>query len=220
MPILEDAKRMVERLTGLARPARRDLSKLTRARKAHLFCFSDDGKTPNNPKLPLVLYRTPVTLVAGLDPAAILEDLFAKNGWRGSWRDGVYDFLHFHTRTHEVLGIARGTVRVKFGGVDGKSIELKAGDVVVLPAGTGHRSLRSSRDLLVVGAYPASGKYDEPKPSEVKHEEAVAAIARVGLPRADPVYGSDGPLIRHWSVAGARADARHERRSRLCRARR
>ena len=105
-------------------------------------------------------------------------------------------------------GIARGIVRVEFGGADGKSIELKAGDVVVLPAGTGHRRLKSSRDLLVVGAYPASGKYDEPKPSDVNYEEAVAAIARVGLPKADPVYGRGGPLIRHWR---ARRSARYAR---------
>lgn len=30
------------------------------------------------------------------------------------------DFLHFHTHTHEVLGIARGTVRAEFGGDKGK----------------------------------------------------------------------------------------------------
>jgi uncharacterized protein YjlB len=198
MSALQGVKRTLELITGWARPEHHDLPKLTRKRKAHLLRFSDDGVTPNNSQLPLVLYRTPVTLSAGLDPAAIFEDLFAKNGWKGSWRNGVYDFLHFHTSTHEVLGIARGRVRVQFGGANGKALDLKAGDVAVLPAGTGHRRLKGSRDLLVVGAYPASGKYDEPKPSDVDHVEAVAAIAKVGLPIADPVYGRTGPLIHHW----------------------
>ena len=198
MPIVEDIKRTLERVSGHGRPQGRDLSKLTRARKPHLYRFEDDGETPNNPRLPLVLYRTPVRLADGLDPAAIFEDLFAGNDWGGSWRNGVYDFLHFHTRTHEVLGIARGTVRVQFGGSAGRTVDLRAGDVAILPAGTGHRRLESSRDLLVVGAYPSSGSFDQRKPSELDHETAAANIAKVGLPAADPVYGAAGPLMRLW----------------------
>jgi uncharacterized protein YjlB len=136
MPILEDAKKRIEQITGYARPKRHEVSGLTHSRRAHLFRFRDDGRTPNNPGLPLVLYRTPVILPHQLDPAAVFEELVAANGWKDSWRNGVYDFLHFHTRTHEVLGIARGSVRVEFGGALGHTIGLRAGDVVVLPAGT------------------------------------------------------------------------------------
>jgi len=200
MPILEDAKRVLERATGLGRPREEDVLQSTRPRTPHLFYLKDDGKTPNNPTLPLVLYRTPVRLREGLDPAAVFEELFASNGWKDSWRDGIYDFLHFHTGTHEVLGIARGKVRVQFGGTRGKTVTLKAGDVAILPAGTGHKRLSASRDLLVVGAYPASGKYDEPQPSEVTHDKAVRAIAKVPAPAKDPVYGKYGPLVRLWKI--------------------
>jgi uncharacterized protein YjlB len=198
MPILEDAKKRIELITGYARPKRRDVPGLVHSRKAHHVRFKDDGQTPNNPKLPLVIYRTPVMLPHDLDPAAVFEELFAANGWKDSWRDGVYDFLHFHTRTHEVLGIARGSVRVEFGGANGRTIDLKAGDVAILPAGTGHRRRSASRNLLVVGAYPAGGKYDEPKPSDVDHHKAVLAIGKVRLPNKDPVYGKTGPLTRIW----------------------
>jgi uncharacterized protein YjlB len=199
MPILEDAKRTIERVTGYGRPDAADLGPLTRDRKAHLLHFKDDGETPNNSRLATILYRSPVRLPDRFDPAAVFEDLFAANGWEDSWRDGMYDFLHFHTHTHEVLGIARGTVRAEFGGTNGKTLDLKAGDVVILPAGTGHRRLKASKDLLIVGAYPANGgKYDEPKPEDVSHKEALASIARVRIPRADPVYGKNGPLKRHW----------------------
>jgi uncharacterized protein YjlB len=196
--MLESVKGGLEKLTGYARPAKAALAGLVRARKPHLYHFADDGYTPNNPTLPLVLYRTPLKLDARFDPAAIVGDAFAAHGWRDSWRDGMYDFLHFHTRAHEVLGLARGYLRAQFGGEKGKILRLKAGDVVILPAGTGHKRLSQSRDLLVVGAYPATGDYDEPRPSDVSHDKAVASIAKVRLPAKDPVYGSDGPLKRVW----------------------
>ena len=122
-----------------------------------------------------------------------------------SWRDGVYPFRHFHTGTHEVLGIARGRATVELGGAAGRKLTLKAGDVVVLPAGTAHRRLAASDDLLVVGAYPPGGKYDEPRPDDVDHDKAVAAIAGVRLPKQDPVYGAGGPLRRLWKARRPKA---------------
>jgi uncharacterized protein YjlB len=198
MPILENAKKTFEQITGYGRPKPRDMRDLVKTRKPRLFRFKDDGETPNNPKLPLIVYRTPVNLRGHLDPAAAFEELFAANGWKDSWRDGIYDFLHFHTRTHEVLGIARGTVRVAFGGTRGKVLELSAGDVAILPAGTGHKRLAASRDLLVVGAYPSSGRYDQPTPAEANHDKAITSIGKVRVPAKDPIYGKDGPLMRHW----------------------
>ena len=218
MPVVEELKRIVGKLTGIGRPARGKLDRLVRLRKPELFRFRDDGETPNNPRLPLVVYRGAVRLDRGYDPAAIFEETFARHGWRDSWRDGVYDFLHFHTATHEVLGIARGRVTVQFGGAKGCTITLAAGDVVVLPAGTGHRRIRASRDLLVVGAYPAGGSYDEPRPEETDHGRARAAIAKVKLPPKDPVYGAEGALGRLWTKP-ARVRQRQVARARRAKAR-
>lgn len=200
MPVVEDLKRIVEKLTGIGRPSKAALPGLVRPRAPQLMRLRDDGETPNS-RLPLVCYRGALKLDDSFDPAAVLEDTFAANGWRGAWRDGVYDFLHFHTGTHEVLGIARGTVTIEFGGRRGRSLSLKAGDVVVLPAGTGHRRLNASDDLLVVGAYPAGGRYDEARPDAGDHAKAVASIARVRLPRRDPVYGAKGSLLEVWRTA-------------------
>jgi uncharacterized protein YjlB len=197
MPVVEDLKRLVEKLTGFGRPARRDVRRLARPRPPELLRLRDDGETPNN-RLPVLVYRGALRLDEAFDPAAVFEETFAAHGWRKAWRDGVYDFLHFHTATHEVLGIARGTVTVELGGAHGRRVRLEASDVVVLPAGTGHRRLRASKDLLVVGAYPATGRYDEPRPGEVDHGRALAAVARVKLPRQDPVYGAEGPLVELW----------------------
>jgi uncharacterized protein YjlB len=197
MPTLENVKKVAEKITGWSRPSRDDLSGLVRERKAHTFRFRDDGIVPNHPRWPLVIYRSPLRFPGGLDPAAVLEDLFASNGWGDSWRDGIYDYVHYHSRIHEVLGIARGSGRVQFGGARGRTLEVKAGDVAILPAGTGHQCLSASKDFLVIGAYPPFGTYDECTGRE-EHERAVAAISRVGRPRKDPVYGARGPLRKAW----------------------
>ena len=163
-----------------------------------LYRFADDGKTPNNPRLPLILYRD--VLPEDGDRAAACEQMFARHGWANGWRNGIYPFLHFHTRTHEVLGIARGTARVEFGGDKGQTLDVQAGDVVVLPAGTGHRRVSSSADLLVVGAYPTTGSsFDQARPNEIDLEQARRNIAHVGRPAQDPVYGGGGPLTRLWA---------------------
>ena len=228
MPVVEELKRLVEKLTGLGRPRRRALARLAQPRMPQLFRFRDDGETPNS-RLPLVVYRGALRLDEVFDPAAVFEETFARHGWREAWRDGIYDFLHFHSATHEVLGFARGKVTIEFGGRRGRTLTLHAGDVAVLPAGIGHRRVAASDDLLVVvGAYPAGGHYDEPRPEEIDYAAALAAIAKVKLPRKDPVYGAGGPLIELWrkpapvrrrQANGARrAKARSARRSRARRA--
>ena len=200
MSLVETLKKTIERVTGRGRPGRRELGALVRPRKARALRFKDDGLVPNHPKWPLIVYRSPVRLAESLDPAAIFEELFARHGWGDAWRNGIYDYVHYHPRTHEVLGIARGRARVQFGGGKGRKLEVRAGDVVVLPAGTGHQRLSGSKDLLVVGAYPPSGEYDEFGASKEEHDRALGSIARVKLPSADPVYGRNGPLRRLWRV--------------------
>jgi uncharacterized protein YjlB len=197
MPLREDLKHIAEIITGINRPEWVDI--VTRDRKPNLHRFKDDGSTPNNPKFPMIHYRGAVKLERKWDPAAIFEVLFKRHQWGESWRDSVYDFLHFHTKSHEVLGIARGAVCVRFGGAKGRDISLRAGDVVILPAGTGHCRVRSSDDLLVVGAYPEGSGYDEPRPEDIDPKIARANIAKVPLPPRDPVYGAEGPLRRVWN---------------------
>lgn len=168
-------------------------------REPQLYRFADDGTTPNNARLPLMLYCNVVETPRGNDPAAAFEALFSAHGWGGSWRNGIHGFLHFHANSHEVLGIARGEADVQFGGDNGCTLTVRAGDVAVLPAGTGHRRLSAANDLLVVGAYPSSGAYDQWRPGEIGHREALGRIAKVSIPAQDPVYGRDGPLTRLWA---------------------
>jgi uncharacterized protein YjlB len=197
MPALEAFKKLTEKVTGWSRPKRSALDKLIRPRKPHLFRFKDDNLIPNHPTFPLIVYRGVVGFSDAFDPAAVFEELFQKNGWGDSWRDGIYDYVHYHSRIHEVLGIARGSGKVQFGGKRGRTLTLKVGDVAILPAGTGHQCLSASKDFLVIGAYPPTGKYDECTDIE-DHKRAVKTIPKVVLPRKDPVYGTTGPLKAKW----------------------
>ncbi|KRP91433.1 cupin [Bradyrhizobium pachyrhizi] len=200
MPTLEDLKGYMERATGLKRPGKRKAVDLARARKPVTVRFKDDGLIPNHPRWPLIIYRNAVAFDESLDAAAVIEDLFEANGWGGSWRDGIYDYVHYHSRIHEVLGIARGKGRVRFGGNKGKIFTLKAGDIAVLPAGTGHQCLSAGDEFLVIGAYLPTGTYDECTSVEDR-QRALKAIPKVSVPRKDPVYGAGGPLSKLWKKA-------------------
>src|SRR5215469_9789270 len=129
MSVLEDVKRIAEKATGWRRPD--DPQALLRERKPQTYWFRDDGLIPNHPKWPLIFYKSAIRLPKSLDPAAVFEELFASNGWVDSWRDGIYDYVHYHSRIHEVLGIARGSGEVQFGGPKGRILILKAGDVAI-----------------------------------------------------------------------------------------
>jgi uncharacterized protein YjlB len=175
-------------------------SGIVRAVEATAHTFADDGAIPNNPSLPFLVYPGALNL-PGDDPAAACEAVFERNGWSGSWRDGIYPFAHYHSTAHEVLGICRGEAKVRFGGNAGVTLTVRTGDVVVLPAGVGHQNLGASAGFLVVGAYPPGQRWDLCRGPAEERPRALANIARVPLPAADPVYGADGPLLEHWLPA-------------------
>jgi uncharacterized protein YjlB len=166
----------------------------------HTFVFEDDGLVPNNP-LPFLVYKAAVEVGSG-HPEKTIERLFAANGWGDMWRNGVYDYLHYHATVHEALGIARGHARVRFGGDAGKELEIAAGDVAILPAGTGHQCLSASSDFSVVGTYPPGAKMHVTRPTPENHAKALKTIPLVKLPKTDPVMGENGPLVRLWSRRG------------------
>ena len=156
MILLENVKRIAEKATGWRRPD--DPQALVRERKPQSYRFTDDGLIPNHPKWPLIIYKSAVRLPQSLDPAAVFEELFDSRGWGSSWRDGIYDYVHYHSRIHEVLGIARGSGRVQFGGTKGRALTLKAGDVAILPAGHGPSTPEGERRFSGGRSLPTLGR--------------------------------------------------------------
>jgi uncharacterized protein YjlB len=168
-----------------------------RASTIELHALPAEGPFPNNPTLPVILYRGALEGAPGEELARRIERAFHAHGWTDGWRDTVYDYAHYHSTAHEVLGCFAGHARVELGG--GKlTVELRAGDVVVLPAGVAHKNLGASDDFAVVGAYAGGRKYDMRRGRQGEREDAEQQIARVPLPEQDPVFGSLGPLIEAW----------------------
>ncbi|HKS18999.1 MAG TPA: cupin domain-containing protein [Bradyrhizobium sp.] len=158
--------------------------------------FQDDGLVPNNP-LPFLVYKRAID-VANDHPEKTIEGLFGANGWGAMWRNGVFDYLHYHATVHEALGVARGQARVRFGGDAGREFEISAGDVAILPAGTGHQCVSSSHDFCVVGAYPPGPPMQITRPPPENHARALKTIPQVKVPDSDPVLGEHGGLVELW----------------------
>jgi uncharacterized protein YjlB len=136
---------------------------------------------PNHPSFPVLIYRE----VNAPDVRA----LFHAHGWGGSWVNGVFEFHHFHSTSHEVLGVLAGEATLELGGPQGESFVVRAGDVLVLPAGTGHKRATARDGFTVCGAYPAGQEdYDLLREADVA---ALERIPTVPVPDEDPV-GGDG----------------------------
>ena len=144
---------------------------------------------PNHPRFPVLLYRG-----TGLEDADAARERFSGNGWVGAWVDGVFDFHHFHSTSHEVLAVVAGSATLELGGPQVRAFDVAAGDVVVLPAGTGHRRAAADGAFTVVGAYPRGQEdYDLLREADDAARDRIRAVP---VPGQDPV-GGDG--IGRWS---------------------
>jgi uncharacterized protein YjlB len=162
--------------------------------------FRDDGRFPNNSRLPLLLYSGAIVLNNSntAQTAVTIENVFRQNSWVGSWRNGIYGRHHYHSTAHEVLGVYSGSASVQFGGEQGGKYEVKSGDVVVVPAGVAHICLQASSDFRVVGAYPRGQIWDMCYGTPDERPLTDRNIAGVPRPEDDPVYGKEGPLMKLW----------------------
>ena len=160
------------------------------------FQLPEHGWVPNNARLPVILYRHALTAGECEETAGAFEEAFARHGWPAQWRDVIYNYHHYHSTAHEVLGMASGSARLMIGGPRGMEIKVQAGDALLLPTGTGHRSIDASEDFLCVGGYPEGQKWDICR--EAPSDKARKRMASLPFPKSDPIGGMDGPLSDHW----------------------
>ena len=165
--------------------------------KTETYHFKDDGSIPNN-KFPVIIYKG-VFSARGDEAAQWLEKKFAENNWKNSWRNGVFDYHHYHSNTHEVLGVYAGEALLQLGGEKGQKLKVFAGDVIIIPAGVAHKNL-GSNDFSVVGAYPEGRSHDMNVGKQEERPQADENIAKVPIPKFDPIEGREGALIKIWDA--------------------
>jgi len=161
------------------------------------FTFHDDLVYPGS-VLPVLLYRATITTDAQ-DRASIFERAFAQNDWCNSWRNGVYSFAHYHSTSHEVLGVYHGSAKLRLGGEHSQTVEVRSGDVILIPAGVAHQNIGASADFAVVGAYPDGRQWDLLRGLPGERPKSDRTIAGLPVPDCDPIYGAEGPLRQIWN---------------------
>ena len=159
--------------------------------------FADDGNFPNS-KYPLVVYHNAFA-GSGDKAADWLEQKFASNQWSNAWRWGVYDFHHYHSNTHEVLGVFKGWASLQLGGPNGKRIKVESGDIIVIPAGVAHKCMDSGEGFEVVGAYLNGLKPDMNKGEDGERPQADQNISAVPFHAKDPLLGEQAGITSLWS---------------------
>jgi uncharacterized protein YjlB len=159
------------------------------------FC-KDNDLFPNS-KLPALLYKE----VLGLPyffAAAYITSLFDKNNWSNAWKDGIFTYHHYHSNTHEVMGVFAGSTLLLLGGDNGHQVKISKGDVLIIPAGVAHRNLGRQNQIKCVGAYPDGRKYDMNYGRPGERPETDRNIARVPMPAKDPLWGLQDGITEIW----------------------
>ncbi len=160
--------------------------------------FKRNKNFPNS-KLPVLIYKDVLLLPSQKNRSSlIIQKIFARNGWSNSWRNGIYDFHHYHSTTHECMGVSLGNATLILGGPKGKKIKLSQGDIIILPAGVGHKCLKHSEDFQCVGSYPQGKDYDTNLGSIKELKRAITNIRKLAKPAKDPVFGKEGFLKSYW----------------------
>jgi len=159
-----------------------------------LLHFLDDGLCPNN-QLPVIVYYQ---VTNEKNKSDWLEKTFKQNGWTNNWRDVVLGYDHFHSNTHEVLGIGNGKIKLQLGGRNGKSLKVSAGDVIILPAGVGHYAIEQNEKYEIVGGYPDGKSWDMCTGHEEDRNLILSRIKDLAIPAFDPVFGLGGQLSGIW----------------------
>ena len=158
--------------------------------------LKDDGVFPNS-VLPALVYKNVLGLPAGSHPQ-IIEHIFLANNWKNSWRNGIYTYHHYHSTTHEVLGVYSGSCHIMLGGDEGIEFIIEKSDALIIPAGVAHKNLSCSADFKCVGAYPNGLDFDINYGKQSERPGTDHNLALVQMPATDAIFGADGPLLHYW----------------------
>lgn len=133
-----------------------------------------------------------------LFPGIHVKNIFERNNWTSSWDAGIFTYHHYHSTTHEVLGIYSGSATIQLGGDQGPKLLLEKGDVLIIPAGVAHKNLDEEHAIGVIGAYPDGREYDMNYGKPGERPQTDQNIAKLPIPDTDPLTGAVGELPKIW----------------------
>jgi len=151
------------------------------------------NSTPTN--RPLYIYHSALPNASASDIESRLKSVGVV---APQWRYTMYSTTHFHSTTHEVLCVSAGRARLCFGGeLNSGRVEpvVEKGDVMVVPAGVGHRLLEDYGGFEMVGSYPKDAKEWDMCYGKEAESEKIEAIKKLDWFDMDPLYGSEGPVL-------------------------
>jgi uncharacterized protein YjlB len=172
------------------------MKKQTEEIEVEQYVLPDDGTFPNS-HLPVLIYRDVLRLPRVFAPV-VIKRLFRRNGWSNSWNYGIFEYHHYHSIAHEVLGVHKGATSLLLGGSKGVKVNIRRGDVIIIPAGVAHRNLGREDQVQCVGAYPGGSDYDINYGKVGERPKADRNISKVPIPDMDPVFGKKAGLIKFW----------------------
>jgi uncharacterized protein YjlB len=169
---------------------------IVEAYKIDKYYLKDDGVYPNS-RLPVLHYKQ-VLKLPHFFASSYIRNLFKVNHWSNSWKAGIFEYHHYHSNAHEVLGVYEGKAKLLLGGEHGVELIIERGDVLIIPAGVAHKNLSPENDVKCVGAYAEGKNYDIKygKPGDRPHADR--NIRNVNSPSRDPVFGLENNLSTSW----------------------
>lgn len=139
-----------------------------------------------------------------------VKSLFQKNNWSNNWRNGIFTCHHYHSITHEAMGVIKGQTIILLGGIHGRNVLLRKGDVIVIPAGVAHMNLYDEKDIICIGGYPSGRNYDMNYGKAYEHPKVDNNMRFLPIPDTGPLYGHADPLVTIWnSVHGQQTKNRN-----------
>jgi uncharacterized protein YjlB len=147
---------------------------------------------------PLLIYR------GAFEPPASTEAIESHLAHIGvvqpAWRYSMYRQHHYHSTTHEVLCVSRGSAKLCFGGPENPGrveTTVEHGDAIVVPAGVAHALLAEGRDgFEMVGSYPRGCQQWDMCTGRTEERSKWKTIEALKWFEHDPLYGEGGPAVR------------------------
>ena len=161
------------------------------------YLVEKNGYFPGS-KFPVLHYKENLQLPTFF-PGKYVRSVFQENNWTNNWRSGIYTFHHYHSTAHEVMAVIDGRTIILLGGINGKNVLLKKGDVIVIPAGVAHMNLGDENDITCIGGYPSGRGYDMNYGTPDEHPMVDINIRHLPILDSGPLYGQDDPLISIWN---------------------